>query len=331
MHLLQYCPSDNVRLTYLLGACRFAVILALRVNAKNPVTVLVWYAPSRGFPATERMERELMMEAVDVPVLLPPVPVAAVASGLGAGAGNHAAGTSDTHAAHELILGCLPLVDSIARRMYGALPAGACVELHDLAQSGLLGLVSAGRNYDPAAAVPFSIYARYRIEGEMLDSLRRQDLAPRKLRRWQKQVSAARQELMASLQRPPTEEELCDRLMVSLVEMRNRSLELSRMNAPLSTKRDGGETADPASGPETDPDHICSQRQLREVLDRLIDDLPERHQQVIRWHYCQHMTMKEIGSVMGVNESRVSQMHRSALQAMGRALKDSGICSPADV
>jgi RNA polymerase sigma factor for flagellar operon FliA len=119
--------------------------------------------------------------------------------------------------------------------------------------------------------------------------------------------------------------------MVSAVEMRSRSLALSRTNAPLSAQRDGSETADPASGPETDPDHICSQRQLREVLDRLIDDLPDRHQQVIRLHYCQHMTMKEIGSVMGVNESRVSQMHRSALQAMGRTLKDSGICSPADV
>ncbi len=268
-----------------------------------------------------------MVEAVDVPVQVPPVPV--VASGMDAR--RYAPEKGDPRAAHDLILGCLPLVDSIARRMYGALPPSACVELHDLAQSGLLGLVSAGQNYDPAASVPFSIYARYRIEGEMLDSLRRQDLAPRKLRRWQKQVSAARQDLTASLQRLPTEEELCDRLMVSAVEMRSRSLALSRTNAAQPTKRDGSETPDPVSGPETDPDHICSQRQLREVLDRLLDDLPERHQRVIRLHYCQHMTMKEIGGVMGVNESRVSQMHRSALQAMGRALKDSGISSPADV
>lgn len=116
--------------------------------------------------------------------------------------------------AQELILGHLPMVESIARRVHGALPANARIELHDLAQSGLLGLVTAGRHYDPAAAVPFSIYARYRVEGEILDSLRRQDLAPRKLRRWQKQVSAAKRELVASLNREPTEEELCDRLMV---------------------------------------------------------------------------------------------------------------------
>jgi RNA polymerase sigma factor for flagellar operon FliA len=205
------------------------------------------------------------------------------------------------------------------------------VELPDLAQSGLLGLVSAGRGYDPATAVPFPIYARYRIEGEMLDSLRRHDVAPRRLRRWQKQVSAARQELAGVLEREPTEEELCDRLMVSVVEMRSRNLALSRTTAPAAAAREDGPRTDPASGPETDPDHICSQRQLREVLDRLIDSLPARHQQVIRLHYCRHMTMKEIGGGMGVNESRVSQMHRSALQAMGRMLRDCGICSPADV
>src|SRR5437764_511365 len=97
-------------------------------------------------------------------------------------------------------------------------------------------------------------------------------------RRWQADRGLMRETM-------PTEEELCDRLMVSAVEMRNRTLELSRTNAPLSAKSDGSEMADPASGPETDPDHICSQRQLREVLDRLIDDLPARHQQVIRLHY----------------------------------------------
>src|SRR5438105_14264379 len=75
----------------------------------------------------------------------------------------------------ELILSCLPLVDSIARRVHSALPPYACVELHDLAQSGLLGLVSASRGYDPGTSVPFSVYARYRIEGEILDSLRRHD------------------------------------------------------------------------------------------------------------------------------------------------------------
>src|SRR5204863_1605847 len=100
----------------------------------------------------------LMVEAVDV-LQLPPVQVAAVASGLRADAGNYAPRTGDTRAAHELILSCLPLVDSIARRMHGALPPSACVELHDLAQSGLLGLVSAGRNYDPSAGFEFCVCA----------------------------------------------------------------------------------------------------------------------------------------------------------------------------
>jgi RNA polymerase sigma factor for flagellar operon FliA len=232
---------------------------------------------------------------------------------------------------HDLILGCLPMVESIARRMYGALPPNSRVELNDLSQSGLLGLVNAGRGYDTASTVPFRVYARYRIEGEMLDSLRRNDPAPRRLRRWQKQVSATRRQLAASLHRDPTEEELCERLMVSATEMQSQRLALHRAMPPAVRERQDEETPEPASGPETDPDRICSQRQLRDVLDRLVDTLPARHQQVIRQRYGQHMTLKEIGNELGVNESRVSQMHRSALQAMSRMLKESGISSPADV
>jgi RNA polymerase sigma factor FliA len=260
-----------------------------------------------------------------MPALMPP----ACASLLGAEpARADAVTSSQTQSGHERILGCLPLVDSIARRVYGSLPPNTCLELHDLAQSGLLGLVSAGRCYDPETAVPFSIYARYRIEGEILDSLRRQDLAPRRLRRWQKQVSTARQELAANLHREPTDEELCDRLMISLAEMRNRSLALSQTRPAASAVEDTRQP-DPASNPDAGPDHICERRQLREVLDRLIDSLAPRYQQVIRLHYCRHMTLKEIGGEMGVHESRVSQMHRSALEAMGRMLKESGISSPA--
>ena len=266
------------------------------------------------------------MDAVDAPALMAP----AYASPREAEhAEAHALASSQPASGHDRILGCLPLVDSIARRVYGSLPPNACLELHDLAQSGLLGLVSAGRCYDPETAVPFSIYARYRIEGEILDSLRRHDLAPRRLRRWQKQVSAARQELSVTLHRDPTDEELCDRLMISLVEMRNRSLALSQTRPPSSTATEDARQPDPPCGPDAGPDYICERQQLREVLDRLIDSLAPRYQQVIRLHYSRHMTLKEIGGEMGVHESRVSQMHRSALEAMGRMLKESGISSPA--
>lgn len=228
-------------------------------------------------------------------------------------------------ASQEKILGYLPLVDSIARRVFGSLPPNACLELHDLAQSGLLGLVSAGRCYDPQTAVPFPIYARYRIEGEILDSLRRSDLAPRRLRRWQKQVSAARQELAGDLHREPTEEELCERLMISLNELRDRSLALNQAHPVVSLSINENQQRDPASGPED----ICERQQLHEVLDKLIDGLPPRYRQVIRLHYGRHMTLKEIGVEMDVHESRVCQMHRSALESMGRMLKESGIHSPA--
>jgi RNA polymerase sigma factor for flagellar operon FliA len=272
------------------------------------------------------MEENHRLDAVEPPALMP----RGCASLLVAEhAGADTLASAEPQSGHERILGCLPLVDSIARRVYSSLPPNTCLELHDLAQSGLLGLVSAGRCYDPQTAVPFSIYARYRIEGEILDSLRRHDLAPRRLRRWQKQVSAARQELAANLHREPTDEELCDRLMISLVEMRNRSLALSQARPVSSAAVEDTRQPDPACGSDAGPDHICEQQQLREVLDRLIDSLIPRYQQVIRLHYCRHMTLKEIGGEMGVHESRVSQMHRSALEAMGRMLKESGISSPA--
>ena len=236
------------------------------------------------------------------------------------------AGESDSM--NEFLLGYQPLVESIARRMYGSLPSNTFLELHDLTQSGLLGLVNAGRCYDPTTTVSFSTYARYRIEGEILDSLRRNDHVSRRLRRWQKQVSAARQQLAAELHRTPTEEELCDRLMVSIGELRNGDLALSGATAPRAVPEQDLSSL-PASSPSTDPDHICSQRQLREVLDRLIESLPPRHQQVIQLYYRQHMTVKDIGMALGVKESRASQIHRSALRAMAKTLKDSGVSSAA--
>ena len=169
------------------------------------------------------METHLRVDAVETGLVMPPISAPAPP----------VAAHPEVQATHEMILGCLPLVDSIARRVYGALPPKTRVELHDLAQSGVLGLVSAGRGYDPATAVPFPIYARYRIEGEMLDSLRRSDVAPRRLRRWQKQVSAARRELTAAFDREPTEEELCERLMISASEMRSNDVVMSRMTVPV--------------------------------------------------------------------------------------------------
>jgi RNA polymerase sigma factor for flagellar operon FliA len=232
---------------------------------------------------------------------------------------------------NEFLLGYQPLVQSIARRMYGSLPPNTFLELHDLTQSGLLGLVNAGRCYDPTTAVSFSTYARYRIEGEILDSLRRNDHVSRRLRRWQKQVSTARQQLAAELNRKPTEEELCDRLMVSAGELRSGDLALRDATALGSHAAPDDLSSLPASSRSTEPDHICSQRQLREVLDRLIEGLPPRRQQVIRLYYRQHMTVKDIGVALGVKESRASQIHRSALRAMAKTLKDSGISSAADL
>lgn len=220
------------------------------------------------------------------------------------------------------------MVESIARRVHRGIPPNSGLDHDDLTQAGFLGLLIASRCYDPAMAVPFWVYAQYRVRGEILDSLRRHDSAPRSLRRWQKKLTTARTDLAGALHRNPTEEELCDRLVVSTVEMRSRRLALRQtQGAALKDEMHRGTGPEAASGPETDPNHLCAQRQVRKVLHRLINGLPTRQRLVILQHYTQHKTMKEIGAVLGVNESRVSQMHQNALRRMERWLKNSGICS----
>jgi RNA polymerase sigma factor for flagellar operon FliA len=132
-----------------------------------------------------------------------------------------------------------------------------------------------------------------------------------------------------ALNREPTEEELCEKLQITSEELQRRTMALHQISeAPARADQ---EAAEPPSHPSTQPDHIYSRQQLRMMLDKLTESLPEREQLVIKLHYARYMTMKEIGIELGVNESRASQIHRRALQALERMLRCFGICSPADV
>jgi RNA polymerase sigma factor FliA len=299
-------------------------VLFLTDRIYGNAILIFWNAPHFRAPDRVEAEREItMVDGSNLCTAPPEVPIQPVKLG-------PQSDLSEPDSMNEFLMGYQPLVESIARRMYGSLPPNTLLELHDLTQSGLLGLVNAGRCYDPTTTVSFSTYARYRIEGEILDTLRRNDHVSRRMRRWQKQVSAARQQLAAELNRKPTEEELCDRLMVSLGELRTGDLAWTGATTFGShAAPDQDLSSLPANSPSTDPDHICSQRQLRAVLDRLIESLPPRYQQVIQLYYRQHKTVKDIGVALCVKESRASQIHRSALRAMAKTLRDSGISSSA--
>ena len=229
----------------------------------------------------------------------------------------------------ELVLKHLPLVKIIASRVRENLPVH--VDLDDLVHAGILGLFDAASKFDMDKQVAFSSYAKHRIKGAILDSLRQLDWASRDLRRRHREIEALTRTLTLELNRAPTDVEVADRLGVSVDRWRQITLELRNVGLISANTRASEHedlpAPDYASAPETQPDNMCAREQLRAVLDEAMTSLPARYKQVVKLYYNQEMTMKEIGGILGINESRVSQIHKSALEKMATALKTAGISS----
>jgi len=229
----------------------------------------------------------------------------------------------------RVVLEHVPLVKAIAVRVHENLPVH--VDLDDLVHAGILGLFDAASKFNPDKQVVFSSYAKHRIKGAILDSLRQLDWASRDMRRRHKQVEAATRDLAAELQRNPTEQEVAQKLGMDAERWRTMMIDLRNVGL-ISASTRGNEGDDlPApdfpSKPETHPDSICAREQLRSVLGVAMKTLPERYQKVVLLYYTNEMTMKEIGGILGINESRVSQIHKSALEKMQVALSANGITS----
>ena len=229
----------------------------------------------------------------------------------------------------RVILEHLPLVKAIAVRVHENLPVH--VDLDDLVHAGILGLFDAVTKYDPDKKVAFSSYAKHRIKGAILDSLRQLDWASRDLRRRHKQVEAATRSLAATLHRNPTESEVAEKMGLEQERWRQMMIDLRNVGL-ISASRRGNENDDLPppefpSAPDTQPDRMCAHEQLRTVLTDAVQTLPERYQKVVILYYTNEMTMKEIGNILGINESRVSQIHKSALEKMAAVLQSNGIRS----
>jgi len=226
-----------------------------------------------------------------------------------------------------VVLEHLPLAKAIAVRVHENLPVH--VDLDDLVHAGILGLFDAVNKYDPEKQVAFSSYAKHRIKGAILDSLRQLDWASRDLRRRHKQVEAATRDLTAELQRNPTDAEVAEKLGVE--ESRWRQMMVDLRNVGLisaSTRSNDSEDLPPPdfpSNPDFQPDVMCAREQMKGALADAMKTLPERYQKVVVLYYSNEMTMKEIGGVLGINESRVSQIHKSALEKMASVLESAGI------
>ena len=229
----------------------------------------------------------------------------------------------------QVVLEHLPLVRAIAVRVHENLPVH--VDIDDLVHAGIIGLFDAATRYDPSKKVAFSSYAKHRIKGAILDSLRQLDWASRDLRRRHKQIESATRDLAAILQRNPTQAEVAEKLGVGEERWRRIMLEL-RNGGLVSTsgRTQDGEDAPAPDYPadlETRPDQICARDEMCMYLRIALDALPDRYRQVVQLYYSQELTMREIGDKMGINESRVSQIHKSALQKMAMALQAAGIAS----
>jgi RNA polymerase sigma factor for flagellar operon FliA len=228
-------------------------------------------------------------------------------------------------AQEQLMIDHLPIVRFIARRIHERLPQH--VPLEDLLSAGVVGLMDAFSKFDPEKQVQFRSYAQFRIRGAILDSLRTLDWSPRELRRKGRAVEQAIQTLTARCRRPPSDVEIAAELGIKLAEYQNllgdlKGLEIGTLHAERSEDSGEEELAYLPNRPEDDPLFRCLHGEMRQRLADAVGELPERERLVMTLYYYEELTMKEIGLILGVVESRVSQIHASAVLHLRAKLAD---------
>jgi RNA polymerase sigma factor for flagellar operon FliA len=216
---------------------------------------------------------------------------------------------------NQLVQRFAPLVKRTAYYLMGRLPSS--VQVDDLVQNGMIGLLDAIDRFEAGMGAQFETYAAQRVRGAMLDGLRENDWLPRGLRRELRQVEQAITRLEQRLGRPPAEDELAAALGIPLAEYQKILLD-ARGHQIISfedlREEDGEDFLDRhlADG-EGDPSRILEDENLKKLLVQGIESLPEREKLVMALYYEQDLNLREIGEVLGVTESRVSQLHAQAV------------------
>ena len=223
-----------------------------------------------------------------------------------------AAGRAARSFSESAVTANLPLVRFIASRIAASLPLQ--VELDDLIQTGTLGLIDAVRRYDASKGIPFPAYARYRIRGTILDSLRALDWATRNQRKQCKAAAEAAQEQGAPAPGAGRMRFFCLGPVASLSSRGESQEDLAAPDVPC--------------GENLHPDKLYEAQEARALVRRALEALPERHRKVVLMYYSGDWSMRAIGETLGVNESRVSQIHKSALGKMKRVLSAEGLAEP---
>jgi len=225
----------------------------------------------------------------------------------------------------RLILKHLPQVRLLARKIHVRLPGN--VTLDDLVSNGIVGLISAIDRFDPSRDAQLSTYARHKIQGEILDSLRRLDWASRQQRKYAKQIEAAITLAEQRWQRLPTEEEIAAVLNLSVDVYRLRRAEVHGLNLQrLEALEDGGSGASDlrflCRSEKDCPSVVFERRELRRTVAAAISRLPKRHQTVLSMYYRDELTMQEIAKIIGLHASRISQIRVQAIRSLRAALAE---------
>jgi RNA polymerase sigma factor FliA len=231
----------------------------------------------------------------------------------------------DERARERLVVAYSPLVKFIAGRMASGLPAH--VEESDLVSYGLLGLIGAIARYELDRDVKFETFAVARVKGAIIDELRSLDWVPRSVRSRAREIEKANAALEAELGRAPTDEEMAERLQIGVDELGDALLEIA--NSSVLALDDLWTFADPEGGggqvsvldtirdpSAADPEAETQTTELKDRLADAIESLPERERLVIALYYYENLTLREIGEILGVTESRVSQLHTKAVLSL---------------
>jgi RNA polymerase sigma factor for flagellar operon FliA len=234
----------------------------------------------------------------------------------------------DEGARERLVVAYSPMVKFVAGRLGAGLPSH--VEDADLISYGLVGLIGAIERFEPERGIKFETFAMTRIRGAIIDELRSLDWVPRSVRSRAREIETAQAKLEHQLQRAPTEAELAAKLNMTEEELQSALLEIANSSVyaldELWTVSDS--SGDQVSLLDTiaddsaaDPQEALASTEVKDLLTEAISSLPEREQLVVALYYYENLTLREIGEVLGVTESRVSQLHTKAVMRLKSSLQ----------
>jgi RNA polymerase sigma factor for flagellar operon FliA len=226
---------------------------------------------------------------------------------------------------NDLVMQELPQVYYLASRIRERMPKS--VELEDLVQAGVIGLMEACRSYDSTKDAQFSTFAKFRIRGAILDSLRKLDWGSRTLRRKGREIASSVAKLESSLGRPPFVEEIATDMQMRLDELQSAMTQLDGLylvgpqahsSHDQSVSYDLIESAPSAGG--DNPFDLCLMGERKAQLAEAVSRMSEREQLILSLYYKEELTMKEVGQVVGIAVSRVSQIHAAAMLKLSASL-----------